>query len=172
MDIAAINALVASLKTAADVAKALVDLKLTGEVHAKVAELQTALLAAQSSALSATSAQFQLQERVRELESRLKEAHDWSATKLRYALVSPWRGAAQVYALKRSEAHGEAPHLLCTNCFNAGKPVILNPARLGNRTIMVCPACKASLEAGYSGVGPAKYAEDYLQPAPAPDASG
>lgn len=161
MDIAVIPGLVSNLKAATDVAKALYDLKLSADVQAKVSELQSALLAAQTSALTATAAQFELQERVRQLEAQLRAAEDWRSTKLRYALVTPWRGPAQAYALRRAEANGEQPHLVCTNCFEDGKRIILNPVRQG-RTFMICPACKASLDTGYSGVGAAKYAEEYV----------
>jgi hypothetical protein len=160
MDVTAIQGLIASLKTAADIAKTIFDLKSTAEVQGKVIEIQSALLAAQNSALSATTAQFELQERVRELEAQQKASTDWDVQKVRYALVAPWGGAAQVYALKESHSEGEKPHFVCTNCFHNRKRIILNP--MSNKEgwlLMVCPTCKGSLETGYRGVGPAEYAE-------------
>jgi hypothetical protein len=164
MEIAAIQALITSLKTAAEASKALLDLKPSSEVQSKVAELQSALLAAQNSALAATSAQFELQERVRTLESQLRAAEAWRTTRSRYALVSPWKGAAQVYALRKAESDGEAPHFACTNCFEGGKRIILNPVQAPQRRVMMsCPSCKAMVDTGYSGIAAALYAEEYSE---------
>jgi hypothetical protein len=163
MDLLAIQGLASSLKTAIDVSKALFDLKLSADVQTKVIDLQSAILAAQNSALAATAAQFELQERVKELEAQLRAVEDWNATKARYLLVAPWRGAAQVYALRRAESRGEEPHFLCTNCFHQRKPVILIPTPVQHMAIMQCPACKALIQTGYTAVGPAKYAEEFLK---------
>lgn len=160
MDIGAIQGMLTSLKAATDVTKALFELKMTAEVQAKVIDLQSALLAAQSGALEATSAQYALQERVRELETRIRTIDDWVKQEQRYTLVSPWEGAAQVYALKTATAEGEAPHYLCTNCFHNRKRVILNPIRRDGWIHMVCPTCKSDLTTGYRGVGAPQYAED------------
>lgn len=118
MDINAVQAMMGSLKAATDISKALFDLKTTAEVQSKVIDIQRALLAAQSSALEATNSQFALQERVRELESQLKNFEDWGQQEQRYRLANPWRGPAQVYALKKDHAHGEQPHFLCANCYS------------------------------------------------------
>ena len=129
MDLIAIQSAISSLKTAVDISKSLLELKSTAEIQSKVIELQSALLEAQKSALSATTAQFELQEKVKDLETQLKAVGDWENQKRRYALIAPWRGAAQAYALKRAYAKGEEPHLLCANCFHNAKRVILNPIK-------------------------------------------
>jgi hypothetical protein len=163
MDITAIQSLMVSLKTATDVAKGIFDIKATAEIQGKVIEIQSALLAAQSSALSATTAQFDLQEKVRSLEAQLKSFNDWEAQRDRYLLVAPWRGPAQAYALKKSEAKGEQPHLLCTNCFLSSKRVILNPQSKDAFILLACPSCKSVINSGFRGIGPAQYAEEYLE---------
>lgn len=117
MDLIAIQAAISSLKSATDISRSLLEMKSMADVQGKVIELQSALLEAQNNALSATTAQFELQERIRELETQLKGRSDWDAQKSRYALVNPWQGPAQTYALKRSEAQGEEPHFACANCF-------------------------------------------------------
>ena len=162
MDLVAIQAAIAGLKAATDISSALLKMKVTGEVQTKVIELQTALLAAQNAALSATAAQFELQEKVRELETQLQQKADWEAVRGRYRLVSPWQGPAQAYALLRGAAHGEPPHLACTACFHNRRVVILNPMNTKDRWVqMVCPSCKAAMETGYRGIGAPKYAEEY-----------
>jgi hypothetical protein len=52
---------------------------------------------------------------------------------------------------------------VCTNCFHQRKPVILIPAPVQRMAIMHCPACKALIQTGYTAVGPAKYAEEFLK---------
>lgn len=160
MDITAVQAMMGSLKAATDISKALFDLKTTAEVQSKVIDIQRALLAAQSSALEATNAQFMLQECVRELEAQIKGFEDWGNQEQRYALTNPWRGPAQVYALKKEHAQGEEAHFLCTNCFHNRKRVILNPMTKEGWVYMTCPACKATVATGYRGVGAPKYADE------------
>jgi phage FluMu protein Com len=160
MDVTAVQAMMGSLKVATDIAKAIFDLKSNAEIQSKVIDIQRALLAAQSSALEATSAQFDLQERVRDLESQLKSFDDWDKQEQRYVLVCPWRGAAQVYALKLSHALGEEPHYLCTHCFHNRKRVILNPASKDGYVSMTCPACKSITSTGYRAISAPQYAED------------
>ncbi|MEN9659185.1 MAG: hypothetical protein RL571_2650 [Pseudomonadota bacterium] len=160
MDMTAVQAMMGSLKAATDISKALFDLRTTAEVQGKVIEIQNALLSAQSSALEATNAQFLLQERVRELEAQIKSFEDWGNQQQRYSLVNPWRGAAQVYALKKEHAEGEEPHFLCTNCFHNKKRVILNPSSKDGWVYMICPTCKSTCATGFRGVGAPKYAED------------
>jgi len=143
VDITAIQSAIGSLKIATQVTKALLDLKVDAEVQVKVSELQGALLEAQTGALAATTAQFELQERIRELGEKVPELSIWKVEKECYSLVAPWRGAAQAYALKEACAEGEAPHLLCTHCFQSAKKVILNPVNKDGRALLYCPSCKA-----------------------------
>ena len=160
MDYSAIQGMMASLKAATDISKALFDLKMTAEIQRKVIELQSALMSAQSSALEATTSQYTLQDRVRELESQVRDLQDWGGQKARYTLVCPWRSPAQAYALKKAQSGGEPPHYLCTNCFHNRKQVILNPLSKEGWVHLVCPSCKSEVTTGSRGVGPPKYAEE------------
>lgn len=165
MDLSAIQGAIVSLKAATDISSALLGMKVTGEVQTKVIELQTALLAAQNAALSATAAQFELQEKVRGLEAQLQTKNDWDVIRARYRLVSPWGGAAQAYSLLREAADGDAPHLACAACFHNRRIAILNP--ITNRegwVQMVCPVCKSTMDTGYRGIGGPRFAEDYETP--------
>lgn len=161
MDYSAIHAAITSLKAATDISTTLLSMKVTGEVQGKVIELQSALLGAQNAALAATTAQFELQERIRQLEARLNERADWDHLKNRYRLVNPWKGPAQAYALSRESANGEKAHLACTTCFHRREIVILTPQSRSGWVVMVCPVCKASMETGWRGIGAPSYAEDY-----------
>lgn len=162
MDLVAIQAAISSLKAATDISKSILEMRNMAEVQGKVIELQSALLEAQNCALSATTAQFELQERIRVLETQLKEEDDWEPQKARYRLVNPWRGPAQTYALRREKADGEEPHFVCATCFHNGKRVILNPIKNKEGWIqMVCPSCKATMDTGLRGIGAPQYAEEY-----------
>lgn len=161
MDITAVQSMMVSLKAATDIAKGLFELKITTDVQSKVIEIQSALLSAQSSALAATNAQFELHERVRALEAELKSFNDWEKQKDRYALAQPWSRGGQIYALKKDAAQGEMPHYLCANCFHNGKRVILNPLAKDGWIHMVCPTCKGMMSTGLRAIGEPKFFEDH-----------
>lgn len=110
-------------------------------------------------ALDLQEENHELKTRVRELEDKLQVTEDWGLEKKRYTLVNPWKGPAQVYALKESESNGEGPHYLCSNCFHSSKKVILNPTKKDLWVLMTCPACKSSVNTGYKGIGAASFAE-------------
>ena len=75
MDLLAIQAAVTSLKSATEISKSILEIKSTTEIQGKVIELQAALLEAQTSAISATTAHLELLEKVRNLEDQLKAAN-------------------------------------------------------------------------------------------------
>ena len=161
LDLSAIQTLGTSFKTLVDIAKGIREAKSATEQESKVTELQAALLGAQSLALSATNAQFELQQKVRELEEQLKATNVWGEQESRYSLVSPWANIGQAYALKKSAAEGEAPHFLCTNCFHNKKRTILNPTEGNYLMSLACPSCKATLYLNRPHLEPPQYAEEY-----------
>jgi hypothetical protein len=161
MDLTAIQAAISSLQAATGIAKSIVETKSAAEIQSKVIALQSALLEAQNSALTATTSQYELQEKVRSLEAQVKAFNDWGDQAKRYALVNPWRGAAQVYALRKADADGEAAHYLCSNCFHGRKRTIVNPVTDKTGFIsMVCPTCRSTVDTGYRGIGKPQYVED------------
>jgi len=126
-------------------------------------EAQEKIMSLREGAIELQEENMELKARIRELESQLKVKEDWSLEKSRYELVNPWKGPAQAYALKKDASNGEAPHLLCTNCFHESRKKILTPQSKEGWAYMVCPSCKASLRTGYRGIGEAKYAEQYSE---------
>lgn len=124
-------------------------------------EAQEQIMSLREGALELQEENQQLKQRIKELEGIIRESENWDAEKRRYALVNPWKGVAQVYALKKENSEGETPHLLCTNCFGQKRKVILTPQSKDGWVYMVCPSCKATLQTGYRGVGAAKYVEQY-----------
>jgi hypothetical protein len=164
MDLSAIQAAVTSLKVATGIAKSILETKTTVEIQSKVIEIQSALLEAQASAIAATTAQFELQERVRTLEGDIKALNVWGGEVQRYALVSPYRNGGTMYALKTSAAGGEAPHFLCPNCFSGRRKSFLAPVRDKDGWIALsCSACKLSIATGMRGIADPEYVEQYAK---------
>ncbi len=122
-------------------------------------EAQEQIMSLREGALELQEENHELKTKVCELESKLKDVDDWSNEK-KYALVNPWGGAAQVYAMLKEHSDGESPHYLCSNCFHNKSKVILNPGKKDRWAIMVCPTCKATLETGCRGIGNPVYVED------------
>lgn len=122
-------------------------------------EAQEQIMSLREGALELQEENQELKEKIRILDAELKKTESWNVEKNRYMLVNPWRGPAQVYALKESESNGELPHFICTNCFHNSRKTILSPTQIKGNAIMMCPQCKASLDTGYSMVGAAQYAE-------------
>lgn len=126
-------------------------------------EAQEQIMSLREGALELQEENQELKKKIQELETQMRSIDDWAEEKERYALVSPWQGPAQVYALKQNMAKREEPHFLCSNCFqNSKKKVILNPGKRGMWVTMDCPVCKASMETGYKGIGSSSYAEEYI----------
>ncbi len=163
MDIGVIQGALTSLKAAADITKAITDLKVSSEVQGKIIELQNLLLAAQSSAIAATTVQIELNERIRSLEGQISAYDDWDRKSQRYALVSMWGDAAQAYALKKEAAAGEAPHLLCPQCFVSRRKGMLAPVTRDGWVLYVCPSCKNSIATGSRRIGPPQFVEQYVE---------
>ena len=160
MDLGQITSAVSSLKVAGDIAVGLINLKTMAEVQSKAIELNQKIIAAQHDIFAANAAQTALIERVRELEKQIAEMKAWEGQKQRYKLAIPSSGAT-VYALRKSMSNGEPPHYLCTNCFQAGKPSILqNLKDKEGWHVLVCANCKAIVRTPYRGSSPAKYAEE------------
>ena len=124
---------------------------------------QEQIMSLREGALELQEENQELKSKVQALEEKLQNNEDWSTEKDRYILSNPWKGPAQVYALKRSHSNGEVAHLLCSNCFQSSIKSILNPAKKDRWIIMVCPICKSSIDTGYKGVGSASYAEEYIK---------
>ena len=120
MDIGSIAAAVSSLKTAGDIAQAMVGVRDTAIMQTKTIELQGAILTAQSSAITAQSEQFSLLERIRELEEKVAQAEAWATEKHRYKLNN-LDGGGFTYVLKEEESTTEPVHQLCANCFDVHK---------------------------------------------------
>jgi len=145
MDMALIGGTISSLRLAGDIAKSFLQLKTMAEVQGKVIELQSVILAAQSSALEANAAQMAMVEEMRTLKEEIVRHKAWETQKQRYVLDRPLRGTV-AYALKESMSDGEPPHWICTNCYENGRKSILNGRNTAlNMYSFECPVCKSAI---------------------------
>lgn len=152
MDMAAIAGLVSSLKAASDITQAVVGLRDTQMIQSKVIELQTVILSAQSSALSAQQDQFTLIDRIRSLEKKVADSEAWGAEAEQYELKQIDSNAFAY--MKKPEAQGtEPPHWLCVNCFDNHRRRSILQFRESTpdkrRSIHACPHCKATIAVYY-----------------------
>ena len=148
MDLALIQGAIGSLQAAGTIAKGLLNLKSLADVQGKVIELQSAILAAQRSALSAQAEQSAMIQQVANLEKEVARMKAWEETKQRYQLISAWDGGF-VYALKQPLGEAtEPPHWICAKCYEDGRKSVLqssyNFGAVGD-TEYICPACSAIL---------------------------
>lgn len=159
MDMTLIQGTISGLRAASDIAKGFLEIKSMAEIQGKVIALQSAILSAQSSALSANADQAAMAEEIRQLKADLTSAKGWEVERQRYQLFAIRNGGV-VQALKKDMAlANEPPHYLCTNCFEQGRKCILNTAAdKDGWTGWNCTVCKSRVPTGYRGGGVAKFA--------------
>ncbi|GKS56547.1 hypothetical protein YTPLAS18_00740 [Nitrospira sp.] len=148
VDIPSITSAISGLKAAADIAKAMRELKDSREVQTRVIDLQSTILDAQTNALAAQSDAFMMMQKIRELENDLARAKAWEESKHRYKLIVPWEGC-QVYALKESSKGSDPSHWICPHCYENGRRSMLHDAEKHDkhrRHVIMCPNCKFDCE--------------------------
>jgi hypothetical protein len=144
-EVQAVAATLVSLKTAADMLKAFIDVRGAIQEQGKVFELQRVILSAHQSALDAQEAQTTLLTRIGELEKKIADFETWDREKDRYELKNVGvRGPVLVYAIKESAQGGEPFHLLCPKCYQHRLKSPLQATtevKIGLR-VHLCPECK------------------------------
>jgi hypothetical protein len=147
-ELAAIQALLGSLKSAADIAKGFATLRDGALVQGKVIELQGVILAAQQGAMAAQSSQYALTEQVRQLEKQKAELEAWDAEKVRYKLTQLPPGVF-VYSLKEEAANGEPIHSICPKCYGDRKKSLLHSSgKTQGLEDLRCLECNSTIRAG------------------------
>jgi hypothetical protein len=141
-DLTAISAVTSSLKATSDIAKAMLGIRDAQLVREKAVELTTEIMSAQASALSAQTAQFDLIDRVRELEDKVTQLENWDREKQRYQLEEPAPGIF-VYRTKPGMENGEPTHRICADCYHRGRKSFLQQDTRypGRYTVLVCSEC-------------------------------
>jgi hypothetical protein len=145
---------ISALKSAKDIAEAMISLRDTEAFQAKRIELQSKILEAQGSMLAAQDERSTLIQRIRDLEQDIIRLRAWDAEKQRYELRR-WGEGAFAYVLKPEEARGEPIHALCAACYNRGVKSLIHSNREPQWTKHAwdCPTCKFALKAPANSLG-------------------
>ena len=124
-DMTLISQTFTSLQSASQLAKALIGLRDSAMIDAKVIELRDHLIEAQGSTMQAQTEQSALIQEVRDLKKQITDMENWGKEKQRYQLIEPWAGCF-VYALKESSKETEPAHYICEHCYQGGRKSILH----------------------------------------------
>jgi regulator of replication initiation timing len=92
------------------------------------------------------------------LKKEIASFKTWDTQKQRYQLTPFESGPGIVYALKESMSNSEPPHYICTRCYEEGKRMILQPAKINGFIHIVCPSCKFDIPTHMRGIGAPQYA--------------
>jgi hypothetical protein len=142
-DLQAIGAALGGLKTAAELAKAFVDVKSAVDVQGKVFELQRVILAAQQDTFTAQQTQSALLAGKDELEERIRQLEAWDGEEDRYQLEAVGREGSLAYTLKPEAKGSEPDHHLCATCFQHRRKSFLQPHTIpeGRAQVLMCHEC-------------------------------
>jgi hypothetical protein len=146
VDMTAIAGFATSVRAVVEITKAMKDVEDANLIQTKVFELTREIMAAQSYAMEAMSAQSALLTRVRELKEKISALETWNAEKSRYHLKKIQTGVT-VYIPKEGMENGEEPHYLCPTCYNRGQKSILQreTREVGMVVMQVCHECGTEL---------------------------
>ena len=139
MDIASINALVASLKAAKDIGQGMLELKTAAEVQTKVIQLQGLILEAQSSALDAKTECVELIEENADLKKDNRELRE--RLEIRERMV--FRDNVSWRTIDESESD-EGP--FCPGCFDGTNHLAARLAERHGDKYWRCPVCSAFIQ--------------------------
>ena len=149
-----ISAALTSFEALKNMAQAMIGLRDTQALQAKVIEFNGQLIDAQSKIFAVNSERTALIERVRELEKEMANLEAWETKKQRYELKSIGQHSF-AYALKQDAQGSEPPHYICANCYEDRKASILQPKptsdasrQLGIPPMMFCPRCGKDVVSG------------------------
>jgi hypothetical protein len=143
MDGTPIISFLQTVKSVKEIGTALIGLKVTGEVQAKIIELNNLIIAAQGHAASAQQENAALVTRISELEKEIANQKTSISHNQNYELKEVDVGAL-CYVLKEYAQTSEPPHWLCQPCFSKGHRNILqkDTFEFGNKAQYVCNTCK------------------------------
>jgi hypothetical protein len=148
VDMSAIAGLATSLRAVAEITKAMKDVNDANLIQTKVFELTREIMAAQACALAAQTAQSDLLQRERDLETEIAKLRAWEAEAARYQLQELPPGVF-VWTLRQAMANGEPIHRLCAKCYEDGKKSILQSlGTIHGQENLKCHGCDSTLKIG------------------------
>jgi hypothetical protein len=125
MPVAEIAAAVTGIRSALDIAKAMVGLRDAETFRSKSIELQTVILESLDKAIEARESYAAQLDQIRALEAEVARLKEWNAEKQNYELKGIGSGSV-AYMLKPETRGSEPPHWLCPTCFAQGKKRFCN----------------------------------------------
>ena len=133
-----------SIKSAADIAKTLFELRDISKVSGITTELQGQIAAAQALALAAQREQAALVGKVHDLEKQIVRFETWESEKQRYELHDLGDGRF-TYRLKEGAEPSEPPHQICAHCYQGRVKSILQTEMWmpGRCEVLVCQECSS-----------------------------
>lgn len=145
VDMGAIAGALQAIKTAKDLAQAMIGLRDAKAIEAKRLEFQSTLIEAQERILAAQEERAELLNRVRTLEEEIAGFKAWGAERERYELKQIAPGAF-AYMPKPAVRGSEPPHWLCATCFeNRRKAFLQKQAQIARDAIYKCPTCSGAV---------------------------
>lgn len=130
----------AGIKAAGEMAKALMNMRVSAEVQAKAMELRSALIDMQQRILDTQQSFDTLHQQNKELKETIAKFDRWEQEKERYSLTAFQTGTF-VYRLKPESANGEPAHDICPRCYQDGVKSILQGF---DGEIEHCKRCRGS----------------------------
>lgn len=133
--------LVTFLRSAGDITKAMLDLKIAEDERDKVISLQRIIMDAQGSALQAQLDFREAIEKTRELEENIRAFNKWEETASRYTLHK-WPQGTMTYLLDDDEKEG---HSICPQCYEDRIKSIMQPRFDMGQTKLKCHRCSMAV---------------------------
>jgi hypothetical protein len=149
VDMSAIAGTMSALNGAVDIAKTMIGLHDAKAVEAKVLELNSKILDAQSTAFAANDERAVLLDKVRKLEEEISSLKAWGAEKDQYEFTEVSSGVF-AYTPKPDTQRAKTFHMLCANCFDRGERTTLQATQELDmrRRVHICPHCKSKFTIG------------------------
>lgn len=140
----------APLKTAMELAGAVLATKDEVKIQALMHTLYKEIASAQMGMLTAGEVALKLQQRVQELEKKINDVEAWNREAARYELIE-FGDNTFAWKLRSECASGEPAHLLCPGCFASGKKGLLQFAgtNFHNQRRYVCAVCRNAISLGH-----------------------
>lgn len=157
MDIGSMAAAMASMKTATDIATALLGFKTDAAVQSKAVELTGALLQVQQQLLGAQVEQMKLIKQIDQLEAKLREAQKQDELVHQYQLHR-FETGQNAYVLRPEFRNGEQSSYVCSLCFEKDRCAITLHTN-GDNEHLFCPSCRMCIR-----IAPARPIEAYQSP--------
>jgi hypothetical protein len=135
----------ASIKTMSELTALVMKSKVDEAVKQKAIELQSQILALQSTIFGIQSKNQELLDEKSQLEQKLVKMKNWKAQAQKYTLIEIASGVF-AYAIKESEQGSQPMHWICAHCYeNQQKSILQRGKAEYTGTIYSCPNCKTEI---------------------------